>query len=70
MPTLRASLADSDGASLESWTFSLDVETLQPGDSAGFETSRRAISDIGVKVVLGVDGPWPNAANTVSELTH
>ncbi len=70
VPTLRASLADSDGASVESWTFSLDVETLQPGDFAGFETSRRAISDIGVKVVLGVDGPWPHAANTVSELTH
>ena len=51
-------------------TFSLEVETLQPGASAGFETSRRAISYIGVKVVLGVDGPWPEAATTVSELTH
>ncbi len=70
VPTLRASLADSEGASLESWTFSLEVETLQPGATAGFETSRRAIADIGAKIVLGVDGPWPDAARAVSELTH
>lgn len=70
VPTLRASLADAEGMALESWTFSLEVEMLQPGATAGFETSRRAIADIGAKIVLGVDGPWPDAARAVSELTH
>ena len=70
VPSLRASLADSRGAALESWTFSVEVDTLQPGDAATFETSRRAMTDIGVKVVLGVDGPWPGAATAESELTH
>ena len=70
VPTLRASLADSDGTSLESWTFSLEVETLQPGATAGFETSRRVIAEIGAKIVLGVDGPWPETATAVSELAH
>ncbi len=70
VPSLRASLADSQGAALESWTFSLEVDTLEPGDAATFETSRRAMTDIGAKVVLGVDGPWPGAATAESELTH
>lgn len=70
VPSLRASLADSQGAALESWTFTLEVDTLQPGDAATFETSRRAMTDIGAKVVLGVDGPWPGAATAESELTH
>ena len=70
VPVLRASLADAQGAALESWTFSLDVEMLQPGAAAGFETSRRAIAEIGAKVVLGVDGPWPGTATAVSELAH
>ena len=70
VPVLRASVADAEGAALESWTFSLEVEMLQPGAAAGFETSRRAIADIGAKVVLGVDGPWPDTATAVSELAH
>ncbi len=70
VPVLRASLADAEGAALESWTFSLEVEMLQPGAAAGFETSRRSIADVGAKVVLGVDGPWPDTATAVSELAH
>ena len=70
IPVLRVSLADSSGTALESWTFSLEVEMLQPGAAAGFETSRRAETDIGEKVVLGVDGPWPGTATAISELTH
>ena len=70
VPMLRVSLADSDGAALESWTFSLEVEMLEPGAAAAFETSRRAQTDSGAKVVLGVDGPWAGSARIESELAH
>ncbi len=70
VPTLRVSLADAHGAPLESWTFSLEVERLGPGDAAPFETSRRAETEAGGKLVLGVDGPWSEAAQVESELAH
>ena len=70
LPTLRISLADDDGTALESWTFALEVEMLAPGAVARFETSRRAETDIASKIVLGVDGPWPETARVESELPH
>jgi len=70
IPTLRVSLADAHGAALESWTFSLEVDQLEPGAAAPFETSRRAGTDIGAKLILGVDGQYPASATVESELTH
>lgn len=70
VPTLRVSLTDSHGAALESWTFSPEVDRLEPGAAASFETSRPAGTDIGAKIILGVDGPWSAAATVESELTH
>lgn len=70
VPSLRASMADAQGAALESWTFTVEVDVLEPGAAATFETSRRAMTDIGAKIVLGVDGPWQGAARAESELTH
>lgn len=70
VPTLRVSLADSHGAALESWTFSLGLEQLDPGAAAPFETSRRAETEAGGKIVLGVDGPWSGTTRVESEVAH
>lgn len=38
VPLLRASLIDSQGSEVESWTFAASVTTLPPGGTTGFET--------------------------------
>ncbi len=70
VPKLRVSLADAHGAALESWTFSVEVDRLEPGAAAAFETSRRAETEAGGKLVLGVDGSWSEATTVESELAH
>ncbi|NNG04887.1 MAG: DUF3426 domain-containing protein [Inquilinus sp.] len=54
VPTLRVRLYDSAGEPLESWTFSLETEWLEPGEAAPFETTRRGPARATVRLELGV----------------
>ncbi len=54
VPLLRASLSDGDDRLLGSWTFSLAIDRLGPGEVASFETSVNDPDEARAKLELGV----------------